>query len=141
SAVDAHLARKPRNRFLRALAKERIAGGKVRQRDEFKKLRVVVEHLLEVRHQPTLVDGVAGETAGDVVVDSALADVAERQQHHVAEGRVVGAVTSAPEKFEKAGLRELWRAAGAAVLPVHEVHQPAGGGIEEGSVDGNPLAF
>ena len=40
--------------------------------------RVVVEHLLEVRHQPALVDRVAREAAAEVIVDAALADVVER---------------------------------------------------------------
>ena len=33
--------------------------------------RLVVEHLLEVRHEPLAVDGVASEAAADVVVHAA----------------------------------------------------------------------
>ena len=40
--------------------------------------RVVVEHLLEVRDEPALVDRVAREAAAEVIVDAALADVGER---------------------------------------------------------------
>ena len=40
--------------------------------------RLVVEHLLEVRHQPLLVDRVAGEAAADVVVHPAAGHRVER---------------------------------------------------------------
>ena len=41
--------------------------------------RVVVEHLLEVRHQPHPIDGVAGEAAAEVVVDPAGRHGVERE--------------------------------------------------------------
>ena len=69
-----------------------------------------------MRHQPAVVDGVAGEAAAEVVVDAALADVAEREQHGVAVGGVAGAVAGAPEEVEEARLRKFRRAAGAAVV-------------------------
>ena len=43
--------------------------------------RLVVEHLLEVRDEPALVDGVAGEAAADVVVDAARRHRVERRRH------------------------------------------------------------
>ena len=45
--------------------------------------RVVVEHLLEVRHEPALIDAVAGEAAGEVVVDAAGGHLVERERDHV----------------------------------------------------------
>ena len=35
--------------------------------------RIVVEHLLEMRHEPALIDGVAREAAAEMIVDAALA--------------------------------------------------------------------
>ena len=43
--------------------------------------RLVVEHLLEVRHEPALVDRVAGEATADVVVDAAGRHRVERRRH------------------------------------------------------------
>ena len=43
--------------------------------------RVVVEHLLEMRHEPALVDAVAGEAAAEMIVDAALRDMGEGVRH------------------------------------------------------------
>ena len=50
--------------------------------------RLVVEHLLEVGHEPLAVDGVAGEPAAEVVVDAARRHGVEAGGHH---GEGVGA--------------------------------------------------
>ena len=42
-------------------------------------LRIVVEHLLEMRHEPALIDAVAREAAAEMIVDAALRDMGERQ--------------------------------------------------------------
>ena len=59
--------------------------------------RVVVEHLLEVRHEPLRVDGVAVEAAADEVVHPAGRHPVERQPHRV-ERRRAGAGTRAPKR-------------------------------------------
>ncbi len=46
-------------------------------------LRVVVQHLLEVRHPPGPVGGVAVEAAAHVVVDAAGGHMAEREVDHL----------------------------------------------------------
>ena len=61
--------------FLRALAEERLAGADIGEREQFEKLRIVVEHLLEMRHQPALIDGIAREAAAEMIVDAAFAHV------------------------------------------------------------------
>ena len=77
--------------------------------------RVVVEHLLEVRHEPALVDRVAREAAAEVIVDAALADVGERGVDGVPRRLVAVADGAAPQQPEEAPLRELRRAREAAV--------------------------
>ena len=78
-------------------------GVKVR-RDE---KRVVVEHLLEVRHEPAVVDRVAVEAAADDVVHPAGGHRVEREAH--------GLESAAPqEEFERRGGREFRRMAEAA---------------------------
>ena len=54
----------------------------MRERQELEQLRIVVEHLLEMRHQPALVDGIARETAAEMIVDAALADALQRELDH-----------------------------------------------------------
>ena len=73
AALQAHLADEPADRLLDPQAEERVAGRGVGGGEELDQLGVVVEHLLEVRYEPALVDGVAGEAAADVIVDAALA--------------------------------------------------------------------
>ncbi len=122
-----HLAGKPRDRLGGALAEQRHAGHRVRHREQFQELRVVVEHLLEVRHEPALVDRVARKAAAEVIVDPALADALERQQHAREKRRRRGArlallarcaLARAPQQLEQRALRKLRRAAQAAMRGV-----------------------
>ena len=46
-------------------------------------LRLVVQHLLEVRHEPVLVHRVAMEAAAELIVHAALGHLAQGEQHHV----------------------------------------------------------
>ena len=71
---------------------------------------VVVEHLLEVRDEPAVVDRVAVEAASDDVVEPARGHPVERRGHH-RERRLVPA---AQEELEGRRGRELRRAAEAA---------------------------
>ena len=53
----------------------RFAPGLGQQLDE---QRIVIEHFLEMRHEPALVDAVAREAAAEMIVDAALRDVGQR---------------------------------------------------------------
>ena len=86
-----HLALEPFHRFAGALAIERLAGLLVRDGQKFEELGVVVEHLLEMRREPALVDRVAGKAAAEVVVDAALADMVERDLDRGEEARLAAA--------------------------------------------------
>jgi hypothetical protein len=48
------------------------------KRQQLQELGVVVQHLLEMRDEPSFVDRIARESAAEVVVDAALADVGQR---------------------------------------------------------------
>src|SRR2546430_5199826 len=54
------------------LSEQRVAQARVAVEIRVQQLRVVVRHLLEVRHDPALIDGVAVEPATDMVADPAL---------------------------------------------------------------------
>ena len=70
--------------------------------------RVVVEHLLEVRHGPRGVDRVAREAAADLVVDPAGCHIPQRLQRHLP-------LPVPEQEAQHAGRRELRRAAEAAL--------------------------
>ena len=86
-----HFAPEPADRLARPLKVQRLAGARMRERQKLQQLCVVVEHLLEVRHQPAFIGRVAREAAAEVIVDAALADMRERQQHPAVERRRGGA--------------------------------------------------
>ena len=80
--------------------------------------RVVVEHLLEVRHEPALVHRVAVEAAADEVVHSAGGHRVERRHRQLG-------LASAQQQLERRGRRELRRArAEPAPLRVVQLAEP-----------------
>ncbi len=81
-------------------------------------LGVVVEHLLEVRHEPDGVDAVAVKAAAELVVDAAVRHLLQRQLGHEKTLDVAGAQVLREREVERHGLRELGLAAKAAVLVV-----------------------
>ncbi len=68
---------------------------------------VVVEHLLEVRHQPAFVDRVAGEAAAEVVVDPTCGHRIERRDRGAQRGVGAGAVVLSQQVVQRHRLREL----------------------------------
>ena len=87
----AHLAQQPGHGLADALFVERFAGLLPGERQQLEQGRVVVEHLLEMRHQPGGVGGVAREAAAQVIVDAALAHAMQRQMHGLVEALVAAA--------------------------------------------------
>src|SRR5688500_14961002 len=104
-----------------------MAGARMCDREQFQELRVVVEHLLEVRHEPALVDRIPRKAAAEVIVDAALADVLQREQDAAEKCERRGArlallgrrtLAGAPQQFEQRALRKFRRAAQAPMLSV-----------------------
>ena len=81
--------------------------------------RVVVEHLLEVRHEPALVDGVAVEAAADEVVHPAGRHRVERLHRRLD-------LPATQEQLERRGRRELRRPPEPAPLRVEQLAQAPG---------------
>ena len=112
--------------------------------------RLVVEHLLEVRHQPAGIDRVAVETAAEMVVDPARGHPVESDGCGLESCEIARPAVVAQEKLDTHRVRELRRAAEAAVFPVETPHEgrrcpaeqrsreqaPSGGNVREG---GDPL--
>ena len=97
-----------------ARARERA----VRLGEHGEQLRVVLQHLLEVRHLPLPRRRVTEEPALDVVVHAAARHGAERLVEHRRELRVAVAAVLVEEEAEDLGLWELGLAAEAAELRV-----------------------
>src|SRR5205085_4754676 len=110
-----HFARQPLDGLGDAIAIQGVARADMGGCEKVEELRVVVEHLLEVRYEPALVDGVTRKAAGEMIVDSALADALERDVDRLEQARVIAAKRAAPDELEDRGLRKLWCAAHSAV--------------------------
>ena len=78
-----HLAQQVVERLGRDVAVAIVAGHEPRARVQLRELRVVVQHLLEVRHVPARVGAVPGEAAADLVVDAAGRHPVERERDHL----------------------------------------------------------
>ena len=87
SLADLHLAHQPGEGLLRAGGVDRRRRLGVAEREQFEDLRVVVEHLLEVRHEPDGVGRIAREAAAEMIVDAARAQRVEQPAHRGAQTR------------------------------------------------------
>ena len=88
-----------------------------------------------MRHQPTLIDRVAGKAAAEMVVDAAFADVVEGDLDRGEVARLAGAQSAAPQKLEQRRLREFRRAARAAIDRIDEAAKLPRGIVEFGNAD------
>ena len=91
--------------------------------------RVVVEHLLEMRHEPDLVHGVAVKAPGQLVVNAALRHPAQRQREMLARARRVGRLRIerlTQDQLQVGRLRKLGRAAETAMLLIAVLQQLRG---------------
>ena len=85
--------------------------------------RVVVEHLLEVRHEPAVVDGVAMKAAADEVVHGTRGHPVERLHDH----RVRSVGVAPKQELERRGGWELRRSTKAAVHRLERLCDPSFG--------------
>src|SRR5262249_35928758 len=88
-----------------------------------------------MRDEPSLIDRIAREAPAEMIVDAAVAHLAERQFDELEETRIVATQTSAPEKFEHRALRKFRCTAQAAMSVVEDPPDRCGGGIEFGRAD------
>ena len=94
-------------------------------------LGVVVEHLLEVRHEPLGVGRVAVEPAAELVPHPAIRHRVQRASRHHERSRIPGRGGPAQLVLDGHRLRELRRAAPAAVGPVEGRLDGRRRGVEE----------
>ena len=130
-----HLACEPADRFLSTLPEQVVAAADMGEREKLEELGVVVHHLLEMRYQPALIDGVAREAAAEVIVDPALAHCVERQFHQFEEPPVAAADAGAPQHLQHRALREFRRAAEPAIDGIERAGDGVCGGVELAGAD------
>ena len=106
----------PANDVSRHRRKERNARRLVGVHVVLQQLGVVVRHLLEVRHHPALVDRVAMESSGKLVVDSAARHLSERRNDDVAHVRIARSRIAVQQQIDRRRMRKFRRAAEAAML-------------------------
>jgi hypothetical protein len=94
-----HLAGEEADRGARHPGRLGIARPRVLAGVELEQQRVVVEHLLEVRHPPGAVGGVAVEAAGELVEEAAAGHLVEGGGEHLAGARRL--VPAAPGEIEQ----------------------------------------
>ena len=80
--------------------------------------RIVVEHLLEMRHQPALIDRIARITAAEVIINAALRDVDQRLFDSSDAWLDAAAQTELPEKVQDHAIGEFRRPHQSAVIGV-----------------------
>ncbi len=127
----AHLADDIVERLFGDAAIEWVAAVLERLDIDARQQRVVVEHLLEVRHQPLLVDAIAVESAAELVVHAALGHGAQGLLQHAHALLVAGALGVAQQELEGHGLGKLGGAAKAAVVRLELVCQRTEGVVEQ----------
>ena len=94
-------------------------------------LRIVVKHLLEMRHQPLPVRRVAVEAAAEVVIDPAGSHLPQRVERHVEAFLILRAGELAQQHVEGRGRGELGRVAEPAVDRLIERAEVLDGAVEE----------
>ncbi len=127
------------------------AGDLPRPRVQADELRVVVEHLLEMRDQPAMIRRVAVEAAAELVEDPAGRHPVQRELHHLQRLRPAPKV-AAQQELQGHRLRELGRRGEAAPpgieplpdplqrLPQHPLVQLARGPGERAGLHGDVLS-
>src|SRR5215204_5268067 len=78
-------------------------------------LRIVVEHRLEMRHQPDGIDGITMKSAANVVVNAAAGHTIERPLHHNRFSLSASALVLSQQELERGWLWKFWCAAESTV--------------------------
>ncbi len=108
---------------------ERLAGHLPGVQVDAGQLRVVVQHLLKMRRQPVVVNGVAVESATELIVHAPAGHGLQGLGYHLERQGIARGVVIAQQKLQRHRLGELRRVAPPAVSPVKALPE-----VLEGSV-------
>ena len=129
----AHVAQQEVGRLAHDALGERITGEPPPVQVDPQEQGVVVEHLLEVRHDPRVVDGVAREAAAELVVDPPAGHGLAGALHHgqrLVPGGAFGARSVAQEELQHHRRGELRRATESPARGVVGLAQGGDRGLE-----------
>ena len=133
-----HLALEPGHGLLDHLPVARLAGHGEGVAVDRQQLAVVVQHLLEVRHAPLAIDGVAREAAAQVIVDAAGGHALALQQERLARRGAERQAPGPPQEIVARRRRELGSGAEAALVRVAHLRQGPPGADQQGLVERDP---
>ena len=102
-------------------------------------LRVVVRHLLEVRHDPALVHRVAVEPAAHMIANPAPRHRGEGLLYHFAHPVLAGVVPAGEQESDPRGVRKLRSGPEAAIPDIEQPCHVGGRPVEDGGRDGAAL--
>ena len=122
-----HVAPHPVCRLRGDARVERCARRGVGVRVDREQLRVVVQHLFEVRDRPLAVHAVAAEAAAELVVQAAARHAVQRMRDHRERALVrflaAARVPHGEQQLDRGGVREFRRVSKAAVLLVEALRE------------------
>ena len=102
----AQLACREVERGAHYLGVRRVGGDLPGVQVDARELRVVIQHLLEVRHQPQTVGGIACKAASKLVVDAASGHGVKSAPYDLERSRVTIAQVLPEQQLERHGRRE-----------------------------------
>ena len=108
-----------------------VAGERPGVQVDARELRVVVQHLLEMRHEPAGVGRVPVEAAAELVAQPAVGHRVERAPGDGQRPRIAGRDVAAEQVLDGHRLREFRRPAPAAVRGVERGLDGGGGAVEQ----------
>ena len=134
AARHGHLAQQVVERGLDDLAVARLSGDLPGVQVGARELGVVVEHLLEMRHEPDRIGRVAGEATAELVVDASRSHGVERPSRHRHRLEVAGAHETTEEVLDGHRRRELGRSTPAASGEVERLGQAGRRAVQHGGI-------
>ena len=123
----AHFAQQPADDALCGVLEQGFAGQCPGVGIQVQQRAVVVEHFFEVRDEPLLVDGVATESAAELIDHAARRHLAQGEQRHLARLRIAASLRLPQQEEQLAGARKLGRAREAAPHRVEGLRKIAHG--------------
>ena len=111
----------PAHDVARHRGEEFLTGRLVGMNVILEQLGVVVGHLLEVRDDPALIDRVAMEAAGELVIDAAARHFLQRGDENIAEFCVARANGMIHQQIERRRMRKFGRTSEAAIALVEHL--------------------
>src|SRR5690606_23148427 len=106
AARDLHFPEKPLYCLLDSEAEQIVASFRIGPVCKADELRIVIEHLLEMGHQPCSVGGITGQAAAHMVVDTAGEHPFEADQDGIAMFTVAGVEPGEPKGGHEGGVRK-----------------------------------